>query len=77
MTAPAIKLTVTQRDRLRSLRWEMWQVVTAGRAMLRRRGRLVTFCAIEDLANTTTLAEQADMVCLSVADFDDVQRWLQ
>jgi hypothetical protein len=77
MTAPALKLTVTQRDRLRALQWEEWQVVTPGRAMLRRRGRLAGYCNVEELANTKALAERADTVCLSPADFADVQAWLR
>lgn len=77
MTAPAKTLTtVTERERLRRLAFERRQVVIAGRAMLYKRGRIVRYCDIDDLADTFTIAAQADQVCLSPADFDDVKRWL-
>jgi len=77
MTAPAFKLTVTQRDRLRDLKWEKSQAVIAGRVMLCRGRHIVGYCNVDELANTKTIAAKADTVALSAADYDDVQEWLR
>ena len=76
MTAPAIKLTVTQRQRLRELKFVERQVVTPGRIMLEKRGRIVGYGNLDDLEKTKIIAGQADTVCLAPADFADVQAWL-
>jgi hypothetical protein len=77
MTAPALKLTVTQRDRLRGLQWEERQIVQPGRIMLEKRGRVVGFGSLDELEKTKTIEAKADTVCLSPADFADVQAWLR
>lgn len=77
MTAPAIKLTVTQRERLRSLTFEARAVVTPGRVMLCKGRRIVGYCDVDELANTKAIEAQTTVICLSPADYDDVQRWLK
>jgi hypothetical protein len=76
MTAPAIKLTVTQRERLKALTLEQRQVVTPGRVMLCKGRRVVGYCDIDELGNTKTIEAQATLICLSPADYADVVRWL-
>lgn len=76
MTAPTIKLSVTERERLKSLRWEERLVVIPGRVMLCRGRRIVGYCSVAELVRTTVIAAQADTVCLSTADFADVQQWI-
>jgi hypothetical protein len=76
MTAPAIKLTVTQRERLKMLTLEERQVVTPGRVMLCKGRRIVGYCNLDELANTKTIEAKANVICLSPADFADVKRWL-
>jgi hypothetical protein len=76
MTAPNIKLTLTQRERFKLLAFEESQTVTPGRVMLCKGRRIVGYCNIDDLANTRTIEAKATTVCLSPADFADVKRWL-
>jgi hypothetical protein len=76
MTAPAIKLTVTQRQRLKLLKLEERQVVIPGRVMLCKGARVVGYCDLDELANTKAIEALANTVCLSPADYADVMRWL-
>lgn len=78
MTAPAIKLTVTQRERLRALTWEKSQAVIPGRVMLCKGRAIVGYCNVDELAHTKSVeATRANTICLSAADYDDVQQWLR
>jgi len=77
MTAPAIKLTITQRERLRALKWEQSNAIIAGRVMLCKGRHVVGYCDVDELANTKALEARANTVVLSVADYDDVQEWLR
>jgi hypothetical protein len=76
MPAPALKLTVTQRQRLGELALEQRKVVPAGRVMLEKRRRVVGCCNLDDLVNKS-ITERADTLCLSAADFNDVKEWLR
>ena len=77
MTAPTAQLTVTQRQRLKDLTWEKSNAVPPGRAMLCKGRKVVGYCNVTDLANSTVaIAAQANTVCLSAADYSDVKRWL-
>jgi len=77
MTAPAIKLTVTQKQRLQIPTLEERQVVTPGRVMLVKHNRVVGYCDLDQLAETKTIEAKATTICLSPADFADVKRWLK
>lgn len=77
MTAPATKLSVTARHRLKDLIFEKSGAVPPGRVMLCKGRQVVGFCDVGDLGKTLLIAERANTVCLSSADFDDVKAWLQ
>jgi hypothetical protein len=77
MTAPATKLSVTQRYRLRDLIFEKSAAVTPGRVMLCKGRKIVGFCNVADLANASAIAGRCNTLCLSVADYDDVREWLR
>ena len=77
MTAPAIKLTVTQRERLRALKWEKSNAIIAGRVMLCKGRAIVGYCDVDELANAKGIEARCNTVVLSAADYDDVQEWLR
>lgn len=77
MTAPTGTLTVTQRYLLKDLQWEKSQAVTPGRVMLCKGRRVVGYCDVAELGHAKMIAERCNTVCLSVADFDEVQAWLE
>ena len=77
MTAPAKKeFSPADRYRLRNLAWEKSGAVPPGRAMLCMGRKVVGYCDVADLANPVAIAKKANTVCLSAADFADVQEWL-
>jgi hypothetical protein len=76
MTAPTATLTITQRHRLKDLKWEESMAVPPGRVMLCKGRRVVGYCNVADLGNSLSIAERANTVCLSPADAKDVKAWL-
>lgn len=77
MTAPTATLSVTARHRLKDLTIERSQAVPPGRVMLCKGRKVVGYCDVGELVHTTLIAAKANTICLSAADYDDVQEWLK
>lgn len=75
MTAPAITLTITQRERIKTLAIEERQVVTPGRVMLMKGRKIVGFLDLDQLGQYG-LEHRCNAIGLSPADYGDVKQWL-
>lgn len=76
MTAPGIKLSVTQRYALKDMKLERSQAIPAGRVMFCQGRRVLGFADVTELHRARFLAPKADTLCLAAADFDDVKAWI-
>lgn len=76
MTAPAAKLSITDRYKLKELDWQRSQVVQPGKVMWCRGRKVLGYGKVEDLSRVTLIPSKADTVCLSAVDYADVMVWL-
>jgi len=76
MSAPGIKLSVTQRYALKDMTLEKSQAIPAGRVMFCKGRKILAFGDVTDLIRARFIAPRADTLCLSAADYDDVKAWI-
>jgi hypothetical protein len=73
---PAVDFYKADQTRLRQLKLERSQVLEAGRLMFCRGRSIIGYGHVGRLANFNYIPKNADTICLSPADFDDVREWI-
>lgn len=73
---PAVPFSkVPDQFRLRSLKLEASMVPQPGRVMFCRGRKIIGYGDVGKLGDRGVIPDQADTVCISTADFDDVRSW--
>jgi hypothetical protein len=73
---PAVDFYKADQTRLRSLKLERSQVPAPGRVMFCRGRKVLGHGDVARLADFYHIPKNADTLCLSPADFDDVREWI-
>lgn len=73
---PATPFAKADQLRMRTLTFEQSQVPPPGRAMFCRGRRILGHGDVGKLGEFLYIPKDADTVCLSAADYNDVKEWL-
>lgn len=73
---PAAPFAKTDQQRMRSLTFERSQVPPPGRVMFCRGHRILSHGDVGKLGDFLYIPKEADTVCVSAADYNDVKEWL-
>ena len=73
---PATPFAKADQARMRDLKFEQSQIPAPGRVMFCRGRRVLGHGDLGKLGDFLYVPKQADTVCVSAADFDDVKEWL-
>ena len=77
MAAPATKLTsVTQRYKIKDLKWERSSAIIGGRLMFCRGRKILGYGSVENLHRVALIPPGADTLVVSAADYDDLKAWI-
>lgn len=77
MTAPSRQLaTVTDRNKVKSLKLEQASVLPPGKVWFCRGRTILRHGDLESLARVMLIPTKADTVVVSTMDFDDVKAWI-
>lgn len=75
MTLP-LRLSVTDRYKLKALTLEQSQVLPAGKIWWCRGRAIVNYGTLADLGNVFAIPRSADTLCVAAADYETVKEWL-
>lgn len=73
---PATPFTKADQTRMRSLTFERSGTATPGRVIFCKGRSVLGYGDVSKLGDFLYIPKQADTVCVSAADFDDVKGWI-
>jgi hypothetical protein len=73
---PAAAFTTADQTRLRQMKLENNPMPGAGRVMFCQGRKILGFGEVSKLADFLYIPKNADTLCLSPADFEDVRGWI-
>lgn len=73
---PAVPFSkASEQTRLRFMKLESSMVPQPGRVMFCRGRKIIGYGDVGKLGDRGTIPDQADTICISAADFEDVRSW--
>jgi hypothetical protein len=73
---PAHALSITDRYRLKELTLTKSMAVPAGRVMFCRGRKILNYADVADLAHIFRIPKGTTEICVSGADYADIQEWI-